>query len=149
MELTAHYTYHDDGLPLDRPFVFQNPAAGTATIATHESAAILARTPGCAFGPCPGLDLLHGCTSVPALLGMVSNDTLPTSSEGTLTFTTGAFNSATSQLGDWTTVLYISLEPVVNSVAVAAIPEPSTWVLMALPLALGLALAGRRGRSAA
>ena len=142
MQLTVHYTYQDDGLALDRPVVIQNPSAGTGTVATHESAAIVARTPGCLFGPCPGLDPSRGYTSVPVLLGIVSNDTGPTATEGTLTFTTGAFNAAGSMLGPWDAVMFINLEPAVNSVA--AIPEPSTWALMALPLALGIALSRRR-----
>ncbi len=147
MDLMVHFTYSDDGLLLDRPVAFQNFAAGTANIATHESAAIYARVSGCPFGPCPGLDPTRGYTSGPTDLRIVSIDAHPTSSSGTLTFSTGAFNSAGSFLGPWNAGLFISLEPAVNSVA--AIPEPSTWTLMALPLMLGLAHAWRRrGRQA-
>lgn len=119
MRMTVHYLYIDDGLPLDAPTFLQTSSSGDGQWVTHEAAAM--------FGP-------------GTFQSFVSANDVPDRISGTLTFSVSAFNSTFEP-----TSVTLSIHP--QRVLLSAVPEPSTYAMMIVPLALiGLAARRRRAR---
>lgn len=138
LRTTVSYHYSDDGLPLGYPARFQTDPFGAGTIAEFESAGFSARGSGCVRSNCnPDLG---GVGFQSTILGL--ND-LPDHFSGTATLETFLAPTPIYSPSGASATLFIEVSPIVFT---AAIPEPTTWALMACGL-LGLAVHSRRRTS--
>lgn len=126
---TLHYTYHDDGLPLDHIASYQLDAFGVAVGTTQVETGVLlfrSRPADGRTGPPPGITL-SGSTGVLTLGSNAHADDLSGSVPLYATLTTGAYVGYVGEIG-------ISVIPLVFA---SPVPEPSSAGLIALGL-LGL-----------
>lgn len=134
LRATVSYHYTDDGLPLNYPARFQTDPFGGGTFATFESAALTATGSGCVRSTCD--PDLGGVGFQTVIFGL--NDH-PDDLSGSVTFE--AFFTPTSiNPSGGVRRLFIDVR---ETEFAAAIPEPSTWALMACGL-LALAVHARR-----
>lgn len=135
LRTTVSYHYSDDGLPLDYPARFQTNPFGAGTIAEFESAGLYVTGSGCVRSTCnPDFG---GVGFQSTIFGL--NDT-PDNFSGSATFETFLAPTPNYNPGGASAKLFIEVSPIVFT---AAIPEPTTWALMACGL-LGLAMHSRR-----
>lgn len=148
MVASIDYMYADDGLALDRPGGFQMDSAGfSMRFVDHEAGALYAMTSNCVHRYCshpPGQNYF-GASGFPPIF-LSANDTSDQIS-GTLTVSTGAMLDAGVPF-NWTANVFIGLrsQTYAGPDAVAAVPEPSTWVSMLASLGLVALVAQRRRR---
>jgi PEP-CTERM motif len=151
-----HYTYHDDGLPLDPRMQFQNDASGLGnTVVDHEAGAIYVTGIFCPFRTsCSGGVVTTGTPFAPFLLG---NNDVPDDLTGTWSVFGTSSRPSDAQTPDIARFdigafgRYFSADRtggLVNAIA-APVPEPSAHALFMAGLALLGALRWRARRSAA
>ena len=142
-----HYTYHDDGLPVD-PFLlqFQNNASavGGNTLVDHEAGAIYVNSSSCQNQYCSGGGIdTSGTTFAPFFLG---NNDVPDDLTGTWSVFATSSRPSDNQTPDFARLsigafgLFVSAEDggrrgLVNATA-APVPEPSAYALFMAGLAL-------------
>jgi hypothetical protein len=150
-----HYTYHDDGLPVDPTrSQFQNDASGLgATVVDHEAGVIYVSSSFCQNRyNCSGPIDTSGTPFAPFFLG--SND-VPDDLTGTWSVFATSSRSSDNQTPDFARLSigafgrYFSADGtggLVNAIA-APVPEPSAYALFTAGLALLGALRWRARRS--
>lgn len=137
------YHYTDDGLLLPSPARIQTNELGGGVIATHESGVLYANVlPTCARSGC---GIIPDITTNSPRFGPVflSNNDAPEDVTGTATLSLTAVWPSNFAPITWSgPVGFFVVTGPVNSVT--AIPEPATWVLMAVPLAALMLVRRRR-----
>ncbi len=133
---TWSWHYIDDGLPVDRAFL-PGPSVSMRPV-SHESAGLYVETlPTCLRGsPCivPNLSGSRGFFPV-----FESNNSVPEDITGSRTISVTATWPATIQPADYTWAGQVGFfhpgYPYTTVNSAPPIPEPSTWVLLGVPLA--------------
>jgi PEP-CTERM motif len=149
------YTYSDDGLPLERPWIVQTDRFGNGFALDHESAVINVSHNLCHdYNSCQAasdrIDAYDGPGSL--LVGgsfvlVLGNNLAPDELSGQASY----FASSTVRPNNYmprqlSVTLYVSGPPMLFSGISPAVPEPGTYVLMLAGLAAVGAAARRRRR---
>ena len=146
VDAVVHYRYHDDGLPLDgAQWLVTEPVNRLVRSVTQELGAIYVST--AALVPRPGLPpglSSFGTSSLPLILG--ENDQ-PDDLSGSF----AVYSRYRTDVGSttwWRATAVIAVTSQTYSGTTAPIPEPGTWALTALGLALVGAAGATRRRTA-
>jgi PEP-CTERM motif len=142
---TLAYSYHDDGLLLDRPETFQVDPFGLRNVAVyHEASSLYFISNQCTSRSCgqppERTDSFSGPFSI-----LFGNDDVPDDQTGRIDFSAKA-GLANSFPGPESRTVFFNVSTVRTFSQVNAVPEPSTYALMLAGLAMVGTAARRRRR---
>lgn len=146
VDAVLHYRYHDDGLPLDgAQWLVTEPVNRSGRYVTQELGAIYVSTAANVGRPGlpPGLSSF-GTSGMPLILG--ENDH-PDDLAGSFAVYSG-YRTDVGSTVSWRATAVIAVTSQTFSGTTAPIPEPGTWALTALGLALVAAAGATRHRAA-